>query len=113
MAIINTTGTFANNDQVTSQKLNDLIDQAYFESNAVDGSTMLLSAGQLKVGTISGSNIASDSIKTTNVFDGSITPAKLSTGRLNWNDWTVDSSKVSTNVLALSLIHISEPTRPY
>lgn len=85
MAVINTTGTFANNEQVTSTKLNDIVDNAYFISGAVSGSTLEVTAGgQLKVGTITSSEIGANAVTGSAILNGEVTVAKLSTGAPTW-----------------------------
>ncbi len=54
--------TFATGDQVTATKLNNLVDQATFDSDVVDGSTLQVANDQLSV------------------KDGGITAAKLESG---------------------------------
>ena len=67
MAIINSGKTFSNGEQLTADKLNQVIEQASFNSNnAVDGSST----------TVIGTAIS--------VRDGGISPAKLSNGGPTW-----------------------------
>ncbi len=68
MAILATGNTFATNDQVTATKLNNMVNNASFDSiGAVDSVTTHLSGGAIAV------------------KDGGITPAKLSTGGPSWD----------------------------
>ena len=67
MAILATGNTFADGDQVTSTKLNNIADAATFAADAVDDSTTALSGGKVIV------------------KDAGITPAKLSTNHPNWD----------------------------
>ena len=67
MSIINSGKTFSNGEQLTADKLNQVIEQASFNSNdAVDGSST----------TVIGTAIS--------VRDGGISPAKLSSGGPTW-----------------------------
>jgi hypothetical protein len=85
MAVINTTGTFANNEQVTSTKLNNLIDQAVFVEGARSGTTLEVTAGgQLKVGIITASEMGANSVEGAAIKNGEVTVAKLSTGAPSW-----------------------------
>ncbi len=59
--------TFASGDQVTATKLNNLVDLATFDSDAVDNVTLQVSSDTLSV------------------KDGGVTPAKLSTGKPSWD----------------------------
>lgn len=89
MAILTKGQTFANGDQVTSTKLNNLVDSATFKTGAgeaVDGTTLLVDAGgYLKVGTVQTGNIAASSVTTAKIADSTgasdgVTTSKLATG---------------------------------
>ena len=68
MAIINKGTAFSNGEQLTADKLNDLVDLATFDQSATDSaSTTVNTSGQIVV------------------KDGGITPAKLSTGAPKWD----------------------------
>jgi hypothetical protein len=75
MPVINTGKTFANGEQLTADKLNQVIDQATFNaSEAVDGSTITL---------ISGAMAVNDSgITEAKIDNGAVTKAKLATDAL-------------------------------
>jgi hypothetical protein len=89
MAVINTTGTFANNEQVTSDKLNNLIDQAVFVEGARSGTTLEVTAGgQLKVGIITASEMGTNSVEAAAIKNGEVTPAKLSIGGPAWDNFS-------------------------
>jgi hypothetical protein len=70
MSVINTGKTFANGEQLTADKLNQVIDQATFNaSEAVDGSTITL---------ISGAMAVNDSgITEAKIDNGAVTKAKI------------------------------------
>jgi hypothetical protein len=78
MSVINTGKTFANGEQLTADKLNQVIDQATFNaSEAVDGSTITL---------ISGAMAVNDSgITEAKIENGAVTKAKIE----NVTDMTV------------------------
>jgi len=101
MAAISTTQTFSANEQITSTKLTNILANSVVASGAItsDG-TLVLVSNQLQIGSIKASNIPASVITSDAVAAAAITPAKLSLGRINWNDWTTDGSKVSTTVLA-------------
>jgi hypothetical protein len=91
MAILTKGQTFADGDQVTSAKLNNLVDQATFKTGAgeaVDGTTMLVDAGgYLKAGTMQTGNLATGSVTTgkiadLNVTTGKIADANVTTGKI-------------------------------
>ena len=66
MAILATGNTFAVGDELTHTKLNNSVNNATFDTGAVDNATTQLSGGAVIV------------------KDGGITPAKLSTGGPSW-----------------------------
>jgi hypothetical protein len=66
MAILATGNTFAVGDELTHTKLNNSVNNATFDTGAVDNATTQLSGGALIV------------------KDGGITPAKMSTGGPSW-----------------------------
>jgi hypothetical protein len=117
MAILTKGQTFADGDQVTSAKLNNLVDQATFKPGAVDGTTMLVDAGgYLKAGTMQTGNLATGSVTTPKIADlnvttgkiadASITPAKLTGGQagdapiFGVRAWVVfDMTRNAANVL--------------
>ena len=74
MAILVTGNTFADGDQVTSSKLNNIANAATFASGAVDGTTTTLTGGgAIQVGTIQTGNIASDAVTTAKIADATDT----------------------------------------
>jgi hypothetical protein len=78
MAKATTTITFADGDQVTSAKLNQIISGFSLGSDSVDGSTITLSGGgALSVGTLSAANYGALSVGTAAIAAGAITAAKL------------------------------------
>jgi hypothetical protein len=66
MPILATGNTFATGDNVTATMLNDAVNNATFDTGAVDNATTQVSGGALIV------------------KDGGITPAKMSTGGPSW-----------------------------
>lgn len=70
MAILVTGNTFADGDQVTSTKLNNIANAATFASGAVDGiTTTLTGGGAIQVGTIQTGNIAANAVTTAKIAD--------------------------------------------
>ena len=72
MGVVNTTYTFSGTDTITSSKLNNIIDDTTFTSDAIQGSTLqVVSPGKLAVnaGGITSNELAS----------GAVTQAKLGT----------------------------------
>jgi hypothetical protein len=78
MSVINTGKTFANGEQLTADKLNQVIDQAEFNaSEAVDGSTLTLIGGAMAVN--------DNGITETKIENGAVTKNKIE----NVTDMTV------------------------
>jgi hypothetical protein len=82
MAILSKGQTFADGDQVTSTKLNNLVDAATFvsgSSGTTDDATLQVnSGGRLEVKTIQTGNIANSAVTTEKIADGAVTQAKAS-----------------------------------
>lgn len=81
MGVLDTTYTFTATDVVTSAKLNNVIDQTTFTSNAVATGNITLAvtaSGQLKVNTsgIGANELADNSVTTVKILDGNVTQAK-------------------------------------
>ena len=79
--VVNTTHTFATNEVITSTLMNNIIDETFFISNAIDGGTLTVTgAGKLKVSTsgITSNEIGSNAVTANAILDGVITNAKIS-----------------------------------
>jgi microcystin-dependent protein len=80
--VVDTTYSFADNDLITSTKLNNIIDQTTFTSDALvfGNNTLQVSGGKLMVRAsgITSNELASDSVITSKILDGSVTQAKAS-----------------------------------
>ena len=75
MSVISTGKTFANGEQLTADKLNQVIEQATFNANeAVDGSTLTLISGAMAVN--------DNGITEGKIYNGAVTKAKLATDAL-------------------------------
>jgi hypothetical protein len=99
MAKATTTITFADGDQVTSAKLNQIISGFSLGSDSVDGSTITLSGGGvLSVGTIAAGNIGAGAVTTTKLADTAVTAAKLGASAVETakiNDSAVTTAKIA------------------
>lgn len=80
--VINTTYTFTATDIVTSTKLNNVIDETAFTTDAYDGTTITVGSGKLKVATggITSNEISANAVVTAGILDGAVTAAKLGAG---------------------------------
>lgn len=80
MSIINKGTAFSNGEQLTADKLNDLIDLAEFDQSATDNaSTVVNSSGQIVVSDsgITTAKLATEAVETANIKDANVTFAKL------------------------------------
>lgn len=88
MSIINKGTAFSNGEQLTADKLNDLVDLATFDQSATDSaSTTVNTSGQIVVADsgISTAKIAADAVTTAKILDANVTFGKLSTGAPRWD----------------------------
>lgn len=74
MSVINKGKSFANGEQLTADKLNQVIDNATFSASAVDNVSTLLVGGAIAV--------KDDGISTAKIDDGAVTKIKLATDAL-------------------------------
>jgi len=97
MAIINKGKTFANGEQLTADKLNQVIDNATFTTSAVDNvSTQLageaiivkdsgVTTAKINNGGVTTAKIADSNVTTAKILDANVTKAKIE----NLSDYTV------------------------
>jgi hypothetical protein len=87
MAIINKGKTFANGEQLTADKLNQVIDNATFTTSAVDNVSTQL-AGEaiiVKDGGVTTTKLNNGAVTTVKIADANVTKAKIE----NLSDYTV------------------------
>jgi len=80
MSIINKGTAFSNGEQLTADKLNDLIDLATFDQSATDSaSTTVNTSGQIVVkdSGVTTAKLATDSVETAKIKDANVTKAKI------------------------------------
>jgi hypothetical protein len=81
MPVVDTTRTFTNNEQITSTKLNEIMDNSSFVSGAVvtSGGLEVTAGGQMQVATsgITTAKIADLNVTTLKIADANVTQAKL------------------------------------
>jgi hypothetical protein len=110
MGVVDTTYTFNSTDTITSSKLNNIIDDTFFTSTAISGSSLqIVSPGKLAVaaGGITSNELASNSVTTAKISDGSIIPAKLSDS--DFGDFTVSSGVATIDNGAITPAKLSQP----
>jgi hypothetical protein len=79
MAIINKGKSFANGEQLTADKLNQVIDNATFTISAVDNVSTQLSGGAIivKDGGVTTAKLNDGGVTTAKINDGAVTKAKI------------------------------------
>jgi hypothetical protein len=90
MPVVDTTNPFSNNEQITSTKLNNIMDNSFFVSGAVvPGQGLQVTAGgQMQIG------------------DGDVTPGKLSNS--DFGDFTVSSGVATIDNNAITTAKIAD-----
>jgi len=100
MGVVNTTYTFLGTDTITSAKLNNIIDDTTFTSDAIQGTTLqVVSPGKLAV--------SAGGITSNELASGSVTPAKISTGGPSWTASSVSlpsNTSISGTVTATGFV---------
>ena len=102
---LTTTITFANGDQITSAKLNEIISGASFTAAAIAGTTLSVVSGQLKVGTITSSEMGVNSVTTTAITDANVTTAKIADGAITTDklaNAAITSAKIATGTITVA-----------
>ena len=79
MAIINKGTAFSNGEQLSSSKLNDLLDGATFGTDSIDNSSTILSNGSITVrdSGITAAKLATNAVETAKIKDANVTKAKI------------------------------------
>jgi hypothetical protein len=80
MGVVNTTNTFTSTDTITSAKMNNIIDETTFTSDAIQGTTLqVVSPGKLAVnaGGITSNELATNSVTSDKIVDGTIVNADI------------------------------------
>jgi hypothetical protein len=100
MAAVDTGKSFANGEQLTAAKLNQMFGNSTFAAGAVDNSTMTVnSLGQLAVNQVTSSNIATNAINLDDIqqIDTDRVLGRLSAGSGNIEQITVDEDLTSVS----------------
>ena len=112
MPVVDTTRTFTNNEQITSTKLNEIMDNSSFVSGAVvlSGGLEVTGGGQMQIATsgVTTSKIADSNVTTVKVSDGAITPIKLANS--DFGDFTVSSGVATIDNDAITTVKIANST---
>jgi hypothetical protein len=91
MGVVNTTYTFSGTDTITSAKLNNIIDDTTFTSDAIQGTTLqVVSPGKLAVSALG--------ITSNELASGAVTQAKLGTNVVGNGPLIYATTTVATSV---------------
>ena len=102
MGVLSKGTTFADGTQVTSTKLNNLVDDAVFTASAVDDSTTQLSSGKIVVKTVGTGQLATNAVTTAKITDANVTEAKLAADSVSTakiQDDAVTNAKIADNAI--------------
>lgn len=105
MAAITTTITFADGDQVTSTKLNQIATGSTYSSGGLDNTTLKVTAGKLSVGTITSSEMGTASVVAAAIASGAVTEAKIGTGAVTTTklgDLAVTAAKIAAGTITFA-----------
>ena len=105
MPVVNTTNTFTNNEQITSTKLNDIMDNSSFVSGAVvtSGGLEITAGGQMQIASdgVTTAKILNSNVTTAKIADSNITTAKIADANVTTSkiaDASVTQVKLASNV---------------
>ena len=104
MGVVNTTYTFTSTDTITSAKMNNIIDDTTFTSDAIQGTTLqVVSPGKLAVSAsgITSNELASNAVVTAKIADSNVTTAKIADSNVTTAkiaDANITQAKLGTNV---------------
>jgi hypothetical protein len=106
MGVVNTTYTFTSTDTITSAKMNNIIDDTTFTSDAIQGTTLqVVSPGKLAVSAsgITSNELASNAVVTAKIADSNVTTAKIA-------DFNVTTAKIADSNVTTAKIADSNVT---
>ena len=100
MAIINKGKSFANGEQLTADKLNQVIDNATFTTSAVDNVSTQLSGGAIivKDGGVTTAKLNDSAVTTAKITDANVTTAKIADANVTFAKLTdvIDDDTMAT-----------------
>ena len=100
MAIINKGKSFANGEQLTADKLNQVIDNATFTTSAVDNTSTQLSSGAIivKDGGVTTAKLNDGAVTTAKIADSNVTTAKIADANVTFAKLTdvIDDDTMAT-----------------
>jgi hypothetical protein len=106
MPVVDTTRTFTNNEQITSTKLNEIMDNSSFVSGAVvtSGGLEITAGGQMQIESngVTTAKIADANVTTSKIADANVTTAKIADANVTTAkiaDSNVTQAKLAANVV--------------
>ena len=111
MAIINKGTAFSNGEQLSANKLNDLVDAATFGTDSVDNASTIVNANgaiavrdsgvtaaKLATGAVTDAKLASGAVTTAKILDDNVTTAKIADANVTFAKLTdvVDDDTMAT-----------------
>jgi len=112
--VVNTTKTFANNEVITSTLMNNIIDESFFTSDAIDGGTLnVTNTGKLKVSTsgITSTEIGVNAVTANAILDGVIANAKISaTAAISLSKLAVEALPAGITVATANIVDANVTT---
>jgi hypothetical protein len=105
--VFSTTITFPSSSAVTPAKLNQIATGSSFTADAVFGTTLAVVGGQLKVGTITASEMGAASVGTTALASNAVTTAKISDGNVTAAKLASDAvtaAKIANGVITFAKV---------
>lgn len=105
MGVFSTTVDFANSDQVTSTKLDEIASGSQFTADAITGTTLKVVGGKLAVNVITGAEITAGSLSQELFPDRAIGGGKIALGGIvnnNLGDLSVSNEKIALGTITFS-----------
>jgi len=111
MAIINKGTAFSNGEQLSANKLNDLVDAATFGTDSVDNASTIVNANgaiavrdsgvtaaKLATGAVTDAKLASGAVTTAKILDANVTTAKIADANVTFAKLTdvIDDDTMAT-----------------
>jgi hypothetical protein len=127
MGAVNTTYTFTATDTITSTKMNNIIDETVMTADAVLGGSggsggLDIASGKLSISAnaINSSRLATNSVTTNAITNGSVIPSKLSSGAPSWSTTSTITNQtievgalITTNASSIIDLHSVYPLTNY
>ena len=108
--VFSTTIAFASGNAVTPAKLNQIATGSSFTADAIFGTTLAVTGGQLRVGTITSSEMGASSVGTTALSSECVTTAKIADGNITTvklADFSVTAAKIANGTITAAKLAAS------